>query len=281
MFSLFKFLISIILIFYLINVISGNDWCTVQEKTCHKKKHIGCITNQLDNSKDCSTANLVDLSEDLKYFILTRHNHFRNDLVEQKSQSSPKVQRMRELFWDDSLEYLASLHAQKCTLTHDGCRNTMEYRNVKQKIGIFRTDVPSYNLNYANVILVEIMLGWFREIEEQGHNENNFFRIGCAYTTYTTNFPIDRKIYTHLLTCNYAVADDKHNIGFSNVLLDKNKCTGCLEYGLKCSDLYNNMCVQMNIVEEVNKLNIKSFANNVKLSNFYILFLIWCKILYI
>lgn len=279
MLLLFKFL-SIILIFFLINETSGNDWCTVQEKSCHKKKHIGCITNQLDSSKDCTTSDLIDISEDLKYFILSQQNIFRNDLVEHKSQYSPKVQRMRELFWDDSLEYLASLHAQKCTITHDGCRNTMDYRNVKQKIGIYRTEVPSYNVNYANVIIMEIMQGWFREIEEQGHNENNFFRVGCAYTTYITNYPIDSKIYTHLLTCNYAVAE-KHNIGLSSVKMDKNECTGCLEYGLKCSDTYNNMCVQMNIVEEVNKVNIKNYANNVKLNNFFnvgLLLLILCKI---
>lgn len=279
MFLLFK-LLSIILIFVLINKISGNDWCSVQEKSCHKRKHIGCITNQLDRSKDCTTSDLIEISEDLKYFILSQQNTFRNDLVERKSQSSPKVQRMRELFWDDSLSYLASLHAQKCTLTHDGCRNTMEYRNVQQKIGIFRTEVASYNVNYANVIVMEIMLGWFREIEEQGQKENEFFRVGCAYTTYITNYPIDNKIYSHLLTCNYAVAD-KHKIGFSSVKLDKNECSGCLEYGLKCSDTYNNMCVQMNIIEEVNQLKIKNIANNVKLNNFFnigLLLLMLCKI---
>lgn len=273
--------LSIIILFCSIIVISGNDWCSVQEKSCHKKKHIGCITNQLDNSKDCTTAQLIDLSEDLKYLILSEHNKFRNDFVERKSQSSPKVQRMRELFWDESLEYLASLHAQKCTLTHDGCRNTMDYRNVQQKIGIYRTEDSSSNVQSANVILMEIMLGWFREIEEQGHNENDFFRVGCAYTTYITNYLIDSKIYTHLMTCNYAVAE-KHTIGFSSVKLDKYECSGCLEFGLKCSDTYNNMCVQVNIVEEINTLNIKSFANKVKLNNFFnagLLFFILCKIM--
>ena len=98
--------------------------------------------------------------------FLLDHNVFRNSLASGRETSTnggtyPAAARMREMLWDQELEYLAGLHAKQCNRIHDKCRNTKRFPHSGQNLGYMSFPKDSHNItieNFVNKIMKKMFL---------------------------------------------------------------------------------------------------------------------------
>ncbi|CAD7079262.1 unnamed protein product [Hermetia illucens] len=163
------------------------------------------------------------MTKKLRNSIISVHNEYRNELscglVEDVNKIPfPPAAKMRELKWDNELEYLAGLHVQHCTVAQDECRITSRFKLVGQNVGAIIGCVPNIGGLQIGAATNEILRQWFNEHlgatyrssdEFQSEPQTDQFfqmindktaRVGCALALCSFN-TTDNIL---LLTCNYS-----------------------------------------------------------------------------
>lgn len=95
------------------------------------------------------------LSPNQKRLILDLHNSHRNRIAAGKLPGYAPASRMPTLRWNEDLSYVAGLHARSCTTENDDCRNTQNFRNVGQNIGLDMIGEPVHNVTAVIKHIVE------------------------------------------------------------------------------------------------------------------------------
>lgn len=197
------------------------DWCAVQKEFCNGREHIACLPNSFTSSDLVSDVQVLELTEDQKSAILTAHNEYRNSVASGafSNISFPAATKMGEMQWDDTLQYLAEVHASYGEMKHDQCRATPE--NPWSGQNLFQWMSSADNIK-VDTILSRACAAWFDEIHvadpalvdnfliehlsAAGHfsvmvNDLNN-RVGCGASKYNYNYN-GRRWFSILLTCNY------------------------------------------------------------------------------
>lgn len=256
------FKLLIIFSITLTKVLCNKDWCEIEKLYCDQgKSHIGCDPYQIQRG-DCYDVQAETMDESLIATILKEHNVLRNQLAGGHLDPFPEGSKMRDVTWDETLEYLAAIQIQSCNMKHDQCRSTMSHPMAGQNIGFGGSSKPLEN---NEVFLKSTINSWFEEYKKtpvsvidrfdnsflgsSGHftvmaRENNH-KIGCAlinFNYYNKNV----KYYGKMLTCNYA----ETNVVHQHVYTSGESCSECSHYGLQCSWKYRNLCSSENEEEE-------------------------------
>lgn len=242
---------------YQLNGPQNIDWCSIQKKYCGKRLHIGCKTNYISEG-NCSNANLIEVTDNLKELIVNRHNEYRSFLASGFLNGLPPAKKMQEMKWDVSLAYLARLHVQNCQFKHDQCRATPENHFAGQNLGAFSSKVFDTNIERG---IRDMIKQWFKEIRYNPVSRTGSFtspvdktfgnftamvrennnKIGCALIRFqeTKNYKIR---YLTMLTCNYAESNAIENA----VYAVGKPCSGCegkdSDPTMVCSRKYTNLC---------------------------------------
>ncbi|XP_017081031.1 antigen 5 like allergen Cul n 1 [Drosophila eugracilis] len=196
------------------------DYC--KSGLCHiLKKHIAC-RNKGELAQQCPPdAQLVNLSG-LHDLILDEHNGLRNVLAAGKVPNLPQPDRMATLQWHTELADLATLNVKQCTLQHDPCHNTQEFRNSGQNLALINITKLEREGNHTDESLIKMSIGgwWnqsanitkeqlqrfpngklgdsFRNFAIMARDSNTF--VGCA----ALRFDKPAGYPQFLLACNYA-----------------------------------------------------------------------------
>jgi hypothetical protein len=104
-------------------------------------RHTGCGNGKWAQACGADKS-LVEMTDDMKDFILDLHNKARS--VTARGQlvcdgELPPATRMATVQWDDTLADLAEMNAMKCTMHHSDCMNTPEFKQAGQNVGIQST----------------------------------------------------------------------------------------------------------------------------------------------
>lgn len=119
------------------NEYSRDFFCENVEKLCEDlpKHHSGCGSGKW--ADHCGTErSVVDMTDELKSFILDLHNTARSKIARGKlSCGTDGSTRMATMQWDKTLARLARNNAKKCTMHHSECLNTPEFKFAGQNCG--------------------------------------------------------------------------------------------------------------------------------------------------
>uniref|UniRef100_A0A1B0C5P9 SCP domain-containing protein n=1 Tax=Glossina palpalis gambiensis TaxID=67801 RepID=A0A1B0C5P9_9MUSC len=177
-------------------------------------------------------AAFVPTTRKFKRVVLQIHNEYRNNVAGGKAHSKasnsyfPIAGRMRELVWDDELEYNAKLHlAAAKMMAHDNCRNTVRYILAGQNLGSTATDnkmtvleavVDQLKLMYNEKDLVTDTSKFADKLRSEDVQRSGHFtqlmgdrnsRVGCAFALglNCTHHKGDAKVYSYCyyLACHY------------------------------------------------------------------------------
>lgn len=248
------FKLLIIFVLTVTKVLCNKDWCEIEKLYCEPgKSHIGCDPYQIERG-DCFDIQAETMDDNLISIILMEHNNLRNQLAGGHLDPFPEGSKMRDVTWDETLEYLAAIQIQNCNMKHDQCHATMSHPMAGQNLGFIGS---SKQLEKNDIFLRSTINSWFEEykntpasiidrfenrfLSTSGHfavmaRENNH-KIGCAminFNYYNQNV----KYYGKMLTCNYA----ETNIVNQHVYTSGESCSECSHYGLQCSWKYRNLC---------------------------------------
>lgn len=72
----------------------------------------------------------------MKNFILDAHNEYRNKIASSHLIPFPHASRMRKMYWNQELAFLAKVHVEKCIFAHDACRISKQYDYPGQNIAV-------------------------------------------------------------------------------------------------------------------------------------------------
>jgi Cysteine-rich secretory protein family len=92
--------------------------------------------------------------------IVEEHNHRRSQLATGKIGDFGTASRMATIQWDPELAMLAELNAKKCKKVHSPCRNTPEYKQSGQNLGMASSSHAYHN---NNEIIKHFLEVWFDE----------------------------------------------------------------------------------------------------------------------
>ncbi|XP_055838174.1 antigen 5 like allergen Cul n 1-like [Episyrphus balteatus] len=215
--------ITFLIIF--LNLANSYEYCNKETKVCmgNTKRHIVCFKEQI--TPEAEYQKHYPMTDLFRNWILYWHNYYRNEVACGKAQGSegylPRAFQMRELAWDYELEYIASIHAGRCKMQHDQCRNTERIPISGQNLAYHKTTGPPRKaLDRAQISIYN----WYKECQyipesiihnygkidstaKIGHftvlSNDKVGRVGCAMT-FCTSFPDkDEKWVYNFLTCNY------------------------------------------------------------------------------
>lgn len=236
--------------------LTNDEWCTLESDYCWGAEHIACKPNSfpasMTNGDQSVNSNprLITLTQTQKDAILTAHNNYRNQLANgtYSGKGFPAAGKMGEMKWDDTLQYLAEMHAGIGSFSHDGCRSTPDHPYSGQNL-FFATSSGTINIPYFINWGIKL---WFDEIDianpalissfqmahlNAGHfsvmvNDNNN-RLGCGavLVDVTKNGVVSNGL---MLTCNYE---------FTNFLSSPTYVPGTPCQTCQCSSTYPSLCV--------------------------------------
>ncbi|XP_073828567.1 venom allergen-1 [Musca autumnalis] len=181
--------------------------------------HVACHNTGHFATNCGSQPHLLHMSERRRNLILALHNLARSRIASGQVAGYKPASHMPQIKWDTELEHLATLHVQRCSFSHDLCRNTPRFPYSGQNIGYYwiRREIKSHSRRMKNFIV-----NWFKEhidadqsfidayhLHPKGKKIGHFtqmvadrvHRVGCAAIRYhEPDLPLD----THfLMTCNY------------------------------------------------------------------------------
>ncbi|CAG9802275.1 unnamed protein product [Chironomus riparius] len=209
----FSQFLNIIAFMATVHIAQSQDYCNVN--LCKGRRHVACNTSGLFSSYCPSDRHIVRITPDQKQTILNTHNYLRNKIASGGINGYCPASRMATMQWSDELAYLATLNVLQCTMKHDSCRNTWQFRFAGQNLA-WRGQ--SWAFEDVTSVMVNSMLIWFNEysLTDQRAIDNccgwNFHDIGhftqmvydratyvgCAFARYTDSYK------TGLFACNYA-----------------------------------------------------------------------------
>ncbi|KAM7350405.1 antigen 5 like allergen Cul n 1-like [Cochliomyia hominivorax] len=206
-----KFL-SVLYFVALSATINATDYCKPGICNGNGKTHIGC-KNDGEFSSNCpDDAEIRDMTDSLKKLILSEHNEKRNFIAGGGDDDLKPACRMATIEWDDELAKLAELNVLQCTMKHDKCHNTDDFKYSGQNLGV---STYTGDVNDSARIKQFIQM-WYDEKENVSQSiinkyPNNYkgpaighftvmmvdrnIRVGCAASVYSNKY---------LFACNYA-----------------------------------------------------------------------------
>uniref|UniRef100_U5EZT9 Venom allergen-1 n=1 Tax=Corethrella appendiculata TaxID=1370023 RepID=U5EZT9_9DIPT len=105
---------------------------------------------------------LINMTEELKVYILDLHNKFRARVASGQVQGFEPATKMPTLVWDDELQYLSELNVKTCIYGHDPCRNTAKYKLVGQNIAAN----SFFGMDFSPLdTITELITSWCGEYE--------------------------------------------------------------------------------------------------------------------
>ncbi|XP_061390203.1 venom allergen 3 homolog [Musca vetustissima] len=190
---------------------NGTHTQVLPHVACHNPGHFAATCG--------AQPHLLHMSERRRNLILALHNLARSRIASGQVAGYKPASHMPQIKWDTELEHLATLHVQRCSFTHDLCRNTPRFPYSGQNIGYYwiRREIKSHSRRMKNFIV-----NWFKEhidanqsfidayhLHPEGKKIGHFtqmvadrvHRVGCAAIRYhEPDQPLDTKF---LMTCNY------------------------------------------------------------------------------
>ncbi|XP_005179142.1 tabinhibitin 2 [Musca domestica] len=181
--------------------------------------HVACHNTGHFATRCGSQPHLLHMSERRRNLILALHNLARSRIASGQVAGYKPASHMPQIKWDTELEHLATMHVQRCSFSHDLCRNTPRFPYSGQNIGYYwiRREIKSHSRRMKNFIV-----NWFKEhldadqsfidayhLHPEGKKIGHFtqmvadrvHRVGCAAIRYREpDQPMDTKF---LMTCNY------------------------------------------------------------------------------
>lgn len=114
-------------------------------------------------SEECpSKSYLVNITDELKEYIVHAHNKRRNLVAGGDVPNHDAACRMGTMQWDPELARLATLNVMQCKMEHDKCHNTLKYPMSGQNIAWRQT--TNKKLHFKD-FLTKTIDSWFNEHE--------------------------------------------------------------------------------------------------------------------
>lgn len=141
----------------LCNIFNGSHVLQLPNIACENNGTFGEICGPLPK--------LLYMSARRRQFLLDMHNLVRNRIAGGNLSGYESASNMPVLRWDAELEAMAVLHAKRCQLVHDDCRNTPRFKISGQNIGYLwiGRKFKSHSRRIKSFVI-----NWFRE-----HNDAN------------------------------------------------------------------------------------------------------------
>lgn len=222
-----------------------------------KKEHFICnLQHKCGKGPACVSFKGSEYTTELKEATLYWHNYYRNYVALGKenrgiNRAQPKAANMRELVWDNELEYIAQCHANQCIFEHDQCRRSSAtdiYRPPGQNLAAMADSSKN------NEELIESMIKmWYDEVElvdpailekfpwgssRIGHYTQMVWaetsRLGCGFVLRD----MDGYQNYSLLACNYAIGG---NLITGKVYQTGSPCSQC-SGDSKCHPEFLGLC---------------------------------------
>lgn len=243
-------LISLLALATLASGQGGIDWCSVKQRSCKSNPHIACNPNGFTRSGLVSNVEMIKLTPAMKDSIVEAHNTYRSQVASAMfaNISFPTAANMYEMKWDNTLEYVARVHAAYGEMKHDLCRATPDFPQSGQNLFQWLSSADNVNVD---AVLNSATESWFNEIHianpalvdsfavnhlDAGHfslmvNDRSNY-IGCGASRFNYLYK-GNNWYGLLLTCNYQ---------FTNMLNSPTYARGSPCQSCKCSQNYPSLC---------------------------------------
>lgn len=220
-----KIAFSIIFLHCVFSFKPSDDFCSKVKESCDlsRKLHLHCNGNLVHNGILGKDPRKIPLDNNLKQFILDKHNEFRNIIACSEPQiqnineeSFPKAGKMYKFEWDDELEWAANLNAQTCSNDYD-CASTENYIDSGQNIGIYLGSNPVENIK---ILLSKTIKSFWTPylitplsvIDNWSSNLTNLFGVNSKFLKMEN------------------LENVNNNVHFTNMILDKSSRIGCSLY---------------------------------------------------
>lgn len=223
----------------------------------YKTEHFICtLQHKCGQGPGCVNFQGSEYTTELKQVTLDRHNYYRNYVALGKENrgtngAQPKAANMRELVWDNELEYIAQCHANQCIFEHDQCRKSSTTASVISP-GQNIAAMADYSKN--NEQLIKSMIeAWYDEValvdsaivekfprgsSQIGHYTQMVWaetsRLGCGFVLRESN---GFKNYSYLV-CNYGIGG---NLITAEVYQKGSPCSQC-SGDSKCHPEFSGLC---------------------------------------
>ncbi|GAB0098730.1 hypothetical protein DMENIID0001_145190 [Sergentomyia squamirostris] len=122
------------------------NWCAMQTQYCGTKEHIACEPNSFKMGTNVTDIQVVSLTTDIKNMIVDRHNYYRRRVASGQEPGLSSASKMRQMFWNDNLAYVANAHAKHANFQHDQCRASNEFPYSGQNLAISWSSQPFINI---------------------------------------------------------------------------------------------------------------------------------------
>ncbi|XP_011179043.1 antigen 5 like allergen Cul n 1 [Zeugodacus cucurbitae] len=224
----------------------STDYC--KPDLCRKGKHTAC-NNDGKFSEDCVNPREIQFTPVQKDALIQMHNEKRNTVAGGDTKLKPAC-RMATMDWDDELASLAMLHAKRCEIDHDPCRNTDTFLHSGQNIA-WMNFYGTPNITIMSKRSIDL---WFNEIMDteqafvdkypRGYNgpaighftvmmADRNIRLGCGAVIYKEQ---GDNFEGFLLICNYATTN----------VIDFPIYKSCTEPATECKSgknpVFRNLC---------------------------------------
>ncbi|KAJ6633824.1 Venom allergen 3 [Pseudolycoriella hygida] len=164
-----------------------SGYCNI--KSCkNPSEHTMCkFKSAVPSLKRCGEKYEVGLSDELKQYIVDRHNEIRQlvasgNEIRGKPGPQPSAENMPDLIWDKKLETVAQRWANQCNLGRDKCRNVNRF-SVGQNIAT--TSRIGNSLTVATSV-EGFINSWYNEVQEL--NAHKAFPITITQDAHTAEY---------------------------------------------------------------------------------------------
>ncbi|KAF2896316.1 hypothetical protein ILUMI_09855 [Ignelater luminosus] len=244
--------IAVTVCYYTLNLSLGGPIVNYCQFPCSKKvQHTICeLKHNCEVSSRCKRFTNLPLTEQEKQEVIDTHNTLRNRIAlgigcrSIDGKLYPKAAAMRELVWDDELEFQAQCWANQCLLQHDRCRRKYDGQYIGQNLAwtaeeSLTTTLHRFFDECVNLSVARINRYIYNKKFKTGHFTQfiwwNTSQIGCARAHYVR----PNHTYTRVfLGCNYA---HQGNIVGLEIYPRGEPCSQC-PVGTKCHKKYRGLC---------------------------------------
>uniref|UniRef100_A0A023EMP6 Venom allergen-1 n=1 Tax=Aedes albopictus TaxID=7160 RepID=A0A023EMP6_AEDAL len=215
--------IVLLLILAISTCSSYADYCDPAICKNVKAQHVACNAPQKFGTPCGKDAKYITMDNKLKTIILNKHNELRAEIA-RGMYGFPQAARMPTLAWHDELAKVSTYNARNCTLEHDKCRNTKEFRYAGQNLGIIWYRRYKYQPEDR---VTDFIQQWFDEHKDCpksyidkfpakhdgpliGHFtqmvNDRVTMVGCSLVHYVT-YPNGEETLNYYFVCNYSMAN--------------------------------------------------------------------------
>ncbi|XP_013105494.2 antigen 5 like allergen Cul n 1 [Stomoxys calcitrans] len=200
----------------MLGLAKSTDYC--DPKLCSEGTHIACGHSGEFAASCPANAEIFNITEPFKDFLLKYHNEKRNYIAGGNDPNHDAACHMGTMQWDDELAALAHYNVLQCKMEHDDCHDTLDYHASGQNLAErWYTGAPNMDKLFQQSVDM-----WYNEVQYSNRDyiksykrnkehaighftvmmyQNNV-RMGCAAAKYGDENPKNKQYF--LLACNYA-----------------------------------------------------------------------------